>query len=519
MTDHTTFDQEPGIENDADRRSDQLIRIRRTDVRYGDLVRGDNERWVSAPDYVVLVNSRDQVAHAVQDAVQARQRVTVRSGGHCYEDFVDNVDVRVIIDLTQLTDISFDAQRGAFAVEAGATLGAVYATLFKKWGVTIPAGTCPSVAAGGHILGGGYGVLNRRFGLCVDHLYAVEVVVVDAAGGVRTVVATREESDPHRELWWAHTGGGGGNFGVVTRYWLRSPDATGNDPATLLPVPPEQVWVASVNWPWSELTEAAFTRLMKNYGGWLERNSSVESPYAGLFSRLGLLNHAAGAVNLAVQMDATIPGSERLLDEFLAAVNDGVGVTPVTAERQRLPWLHSTTWQGLFTDIETERDDFKSAYLRRNFTDAQIAAYYRNLTRPDFTNPGALVSVASYGGRTNTVRPSATATAQRDSIMKLLYVVGWTGTANDVANVGWLRQLYSDVYADTGAVPVPNDVTDGCFINYCDTDLSDPEFNHSDVPWFTLYYKDNYPRLQQVKAAWDPLDVFRHNQSVRLPAA
>ena len=46
-------------------------------------------------------------------------------------------------------------------------------------------------------------------------------------GTAQTIVATRDPSDPHHELWWAHTGGGGGNFGIVTRYWLRSPHASG----------------------------------------------------------------------------------------------------------------------------------------------------------------------------------------------------------------------------------------------------------------------------------------------------
>ncbi|MBV9140636.1 MAG: BBE domain-containing protein [Pseudonocardiales bacterium] len=73
------------------------------------------------------------------------------------------------------------------------------------------------------------------------------------------------------------------------------------------------------------------------------------------------------------------------------------------------------------------------------------------------------------------------------------------------------------MFADTGGVPVPNDVTDGCFINYADIDLSDPAWNKSGVPWHDLYYKGNYPRLQQVKATWDPMDVFQHAQGIECP--
>jgi FAD/FMN-containing dehydrogenase len=63
-------------------------------------------------------------------------------------------------------------------------------------------------------------------------------------------------------------------------------------------------------------------------------------------------------------------------------------------------------------------------------------------------------------------------------------------------------------------VPVPNAVTDGCYVNFPDIDLSDPAFNRSGVPWSALYYKGNYPRLRQVKTKYDPQNVFRHNQSV-----
>ncbi|MER7890103.1 FAD-binding protein [Micromonospora sp. NPDC094482] len=174
---------------------------------------------MGAPDEVRVVGSTDQVVSAVQDAVRTGRRVAVRGGGHCFEGFVDDPAVRMVIDMSGLTGIYHDPRRFGFAVEAGATLGDAYRRLYLGWGVTIPGGSCPGVGVGGHIAGGGYGRLSRLHGLVVDHLYAVEVVVVDRGGTARAVVATRERTDPNRDLWWAHTGGGGGNFGVVTRYW------------------------------------------------------------------------------------------------------------------------------------------------------------------------------------------------------------------------------------------------------------------------------------------------------------
>ena len=177
-----------------------------------------------------LVGSTEQVVDAVQDAVRDKLRVVARSGGHCLEGFVADPAVRVVIDTSLMTGVYYDPEMAAFAVEAGATLGEAYRKLFLGWGVTIPAGESPDIGVGGHVSGGAFGFLCRQHGLAADHLYGVEVVVVDEAGTARSVVATREPSDPNRDLWWAHTGGGGGNFGVVTRYWFRSPGASGRIP-------------------------------------------------------------------------------------------------------------------------------------------------------------------------------------------------------------------------------------------------------------------------------------------------
>jgi aclacinomycin oxidase len=75
--------------------------------------------------------------------------------------------------------------------------------------------------------------------------------------------------------------------------------------------------------------------------------------------------------------------------------------------------------------------------------------------------------------------------------------------------------LYRDLFAESGGVPVPGDAYDGALINHPDADLADPAWNRSGVPWPVLYYQDNYPRLQRVKAQWDPRNVFRHALSIR----
>ncbi|MET9116709.1 FAD-binding protein [Streptomyces longwoodensis] len=491
------------------------LSVRPADQRYADLRRGTNQRWVGSPERIVLATSTADVVQTVQQAVDSGKRLAVRSGGHCYEDFTTHPDIDIVVDLSRMDDISYDESRRAFSVQPGAPLGRVYDRLYKGWGVYLPAGNCPTVAAGGHIQGGGYGSMSRRDGLAVDHLYGIEIVVVQADGTAKAVTATRDPDDPHRELWWAHTGGGGGNFGVVTRYWLRSPDARGSDPSAQLPTPPREVWLSEVAWPWEQLTEARFTRLMWNHGDWHTRNSAPDSPYTALFSQLKPFHKSAGAVVLDSLVDAGAPGAERLLQRYVDEVGDGLGVRPQVRQYRKVPWLHATQWPGFTGPDPTIRFKGKSVYARRTYTDAQIAAAYRHLTRDDFHNPSALLMIASYGGAVNRVAPDATAVPQRDSVLKYQVVSLWNDAADDEANIAWVRECYRDMFAATGGVPVPNETNDGCFVNYADVDLGDPRWNTSGVPWHDLYYKGGYRRLQKVKATWDPTGFFHHAQSVQ----
>jgi len=126
-----------------------------------------------------------------------------------------------------------------------------------------------------------------------------------------------------------------------------------------------------------------------------------------------------------------------------------------------------------------------------------------------------MLGLATYGGRINTVAPDATAAAQRGAILDLACNAGWIETKEGAAHLAWVRDFYRDLFATTGGVPVPGDAYDGAFINHPDTDLVDPTLNTSGVPWHTLYYQANYPRLQRVKQRWDPRNVFTHPLSIQ----
>lgn len=111
------------------------VKVGPDDPRYQSLTRrGCNARFVGKPDYVRVVGSTEQVISAVQQAVREGKRIAVRSGGHCFENFVDEPSVRVLIDTSSMSAVYYDARRQAFAVEPGAMLGEVYRRLFLDWG-------------------------------------------------------------------------------------------------------------------------------------------------------------------------------------------------------------------------------------------------------------------------------------------------------------------------------------------------------------------------------------------------
>ena len=499
---------------------DHPAEVRPGDPLYRDLrLRGYNRRFVGTPDSVFVVDDTSQVVNAVDAVVASRMKLAVRSGGHCVEGLVDDPAVRCVIDLGQMDSVYYDRHRRAFAVEAGATLGRVYRALDMSWGVTLPGGSCTGVGMGGHVTGGGFGPLSRLYGQVSDHLYAVETVVVGENGRAKAVTATRAEHDPHRDLWWAHAGGGGGNFGVATKFWFRRRDGQGDDPTLLLPKRPSGYTMASVVWRWADLDEEKFTTLVDNFQRWCERNSSPGSPAVCVHGQLVLFRREFGVVTLTGQIDPGQPHGRELLDTYFAEVAANVpGGT--TATQDDAPWQHTTLHAPDVSDAlgipaTRLRSKAKGAFLRSALDRSQIRTIFEGLTGGDYGWRGAAVVFVTWGGKINALSPEDTAVAERDSVA--LFSVGnfWDDPDEDEKHLMWNRTLYRDVFAATGGVPVPNDRTGGCYINWPDPDLLDAEWNQSGVPWPELYYGANYRRLQEAKRRWDSHQVLDHVLSVR----
>ncbi|MEV3961261.1 FAD-binding oxidoreductase [Nocardia sp. NPDC050193] len=474
-------------------------------------LRGYNRRYVARPQRIHLPATAQEVRAAVASSVRDGLRTAARSGGHCFEDFVDSADTRSLIDLRGLDRVDWDDEHRAFSVGSGLTLEQLYAEL-ARWNVTVPGGICRAVGVGGHISGGGYGPLSRQHGLVADHLYGVEVVTVARDGSVALTTATR--NGPHEDLWWAHTGGGGGNFGIVTRYLLRSPGSDGADPAAALPRPPRSMLSTTLTLPVT--TEESFVRFMSNYLDFYARHREPGNRFAGLYAPISFRPTMTGFGEMLIIQAGDGPDARALVDEFLATVCAGVfpgAMVPPVVEQTYADTVAHVYYAGT---TDPPRVKTKAAYLRRPYTTEQLRICYRHIVSPAFVGESAL-EFLPFGGATNAVAPDATAMPARDSFMKMLIHAAWRLSVDDERHIGVARQLYRELYAATGGVPVPDDRNGGSYINYPDPDLADPELNRSGAPWHALYYGANYPRLQRVKAEWDPNNVFRHRLSIALP--
>ncbi len=165
------------------------------------------DKW---PALVVRAASTDDVARTVRFARSEGRPIAVRGGGHSVAGF-STCDDGIVIDLSQLNDVALDAKsQRAFA--GGGTRWKDFDAATQQHGLATTGGLVSSTGIGGLTLGGGFGHLVRKYGLTCDNLLSAEVVTADG-----TVVHASESQNP--ELFWALRGGGG-NFGVVTRFEL-----------------------------------------------------------------------------------------------------------------------------------------------------------------------------------------------------------------------------------------------------------------------------------------------------------
>jgi FAD/FMN-containing dehydrogenase len=178
------------------------------DARYDAASLVDNAAIDRRPAAIVMARDVEDVRATLALALVSGTALAVRGGGHSTPGY-GVADDAIVLDLSSLRRIEIDAASGTAWVEAGATAGEVTAALHRA-GFAIPFGDSGTVGVAGLALGGGIGWLVRRHGMTIDHLLAAEVIT---ATGDRLTATSTENPD----LFWALRGGGG-NFGVVTRF-------------------------------------------------------------------------------------------------------------------------------------------------------------------------------------------------------------------------------------------------------------------------------------------------------------
>lgn len=508
---------------------------------------GFDRRWyASGLEAVYVPTSIDDVAPCVQAALTLYGRdVKPVSGRHCYEDFVYAAGTRAVIDMSALNQVGYDSDRGAYFVDAGCENWTVYRTLLNGYGKTLPAGSCYSVGAGGHITGGGYGLLSRLHGLTVDHLTGVDIVTWDAASGTAELhyVSDASSDADERDLFWALRGAGCGNFGVIARYYFAD-----------LPDAPDHASIWTIAWDWADLTQASFAQLLALYA------ELVTTMPESDFSLLKLNHKAAGQIGMIYQ-SASLPGMSaethrqriaaqvaQLRARFADVAPARPLVRPLGGHPGMMTALPASASENVLTYLEAlqtlngsgpnQFGKYKSAYMRKAFPADQVQAIWQwlqivpaGVAESDMAQ--SLLQVDSYGGAINRVSPTATAVPQRSSIMKLQYQSYWNNAsppggpltpeqaAQAAAHLEWMSGFYTAVYAATGGTPDPaqdpGGTVDGCYYNYPDNDLGTQARGDVDAALW-LYFLDNYrdnPRnLVAVKQRWDPEDYFHHAQSI-----
>lgn len=150
----------------------------------------------------------------------------------------------------------------------------------------------------------------------------------------------------------------------------------------------------------------------------------------------------------------------------------------------------------------------KSAIMKAPFTANQAETMWSYLTAPEHSITNGWMILYGWGCALSRVAPDATAFPHRDAtVFFSVFTLATTGVNDADARKQWGDGFYADMFGSY-TNPQPDNSMVGCYPNYPDKDLTN---------WQQLYFKDNYARLQQVKAEWDPTNIFNHAQSIQVP--
>ena len=402
------------------------------------------------PRLVVLCRSVSDVVSAITYAASTGVHIAPRGGGHCFAGRSSTDGI--VLDLSGLADISMGVD-GVATIGAGARLGPAYAEL-HAFGRTLPAGCGPTVGITGLTLGGGIGLLGRKYGLTCDRLVGAEVVLADGR-----VVDCDRDHEP--DLFWGLRGAGGGQFGVVTSLRFDT-------------VPEPMCTRIEAHW-----SDVPLEELVSAWQAW-----APEAP-DDLTVDLSVVSEPGVPVQ-ATLFGASLldEGSTReLLEEFI----DQAGAPSRIELRCSLPFHHL---KGTFADppeVAERAQRTRSEFFAHSLADRTLGSLLTQLGAPR-TRGRRELTFTAMGGAYNRVAEDATAFAHRGE----RFLLGHIAEPADP----WIDGSWETAHADGSGRVYPN---------FPDLALDD---------WATAYHAGNYPRLTAVKNAYDPHRFFTFPQAI-----
>ena len=402
------------------------------------------------PAAIVRPRSAEDIRKAVGAAASAQAPLAVRCGGHSFPGFSTCND-GLVIDLSQMNAVSVDPRSGTADVEGGALLGDLDRATVAH-GLVVPAGVISHTGVGGLTLGGGMGWLSRRYGLTIDSLLGAEIITADGS-----IVWASETSE--RDLFWGIRGGGG-NFGIVSRFRFR-----------LHPL--GSTVVGKWDYPLSA-ARPALERL---------RAFAVDLPRDLTFS---LTLTRTGLTVTAVWFGAE-GAAERVLSPFASLSGGGEGQIEAAS----------------FLDLQS-RNDKHFSWSRRYYakggfwtviTDEAIERAIEAVAKAP--TPDCEIYAIRLGGAVCDVDDAATAYSGRKADYYWIAEPVWDDPADDVRCLAWGREAAR--YLASKAI-------DGNYVNEQGDD--DPSVAH------LAYGAGKYERLARLKARFDPANLLRLNQNI-----
>jgi FAD/FMN-containing dehydrogenase len=455
--------------------------VRPGDPRYlTDVELYDPQFDTSRPAAIAYCANATDVARCLLFARAHHLPLAARSGGHSYAGY--STTTGLVIDVSLMSRVSVGGKIAT--VGAGTRLIDVYSDLAQK-GVSVPAGSCPTVGVAGLALGGGIGVMDRLHGLTCDHVVGLEMVT--AAGEV-----VRAGPGINPDLYWACQGGGGGNFGIVTEFQFST-------------FPASDVSLFSATWPWEAAAEVL--------PGWLEWTRDSPDPLwsncllqtsPGAPAPIVLVGGlwAGGLADAGAQLLPLIKaiGEPQSQGSGANSFEDAMYIEAGCSGLSQSACHLAGQYPG--GAVPRVLRLLKSDILNEPLSDKGVRAVLNGIDqRHQEGGPGEVI-FDSWGGAINRVAPQATAFVHRKAIASAQYDAAFSpgvGAAALMAARKWMDSWYASLRPY---------MSGEAYQNYIDADLPD---------WEHAYYGANLTRLERVKAKWDPDDVFHFAQSIPLP--